>query len=55
MQGVAAGWTVSHNEELHHSYSAPNILRVIKSKDLLCGLVVTGLGSIPGATRFPEK
>jgi hypothetical protein len=29
---VTGGWTKLHNEELHKLYSAPNIIRMIKSK-----------------------
>jgi hypothetical protein len=29
---VTGGWTKLHNEELHGSYSSPNIFRTIKSR-----------------------
>jgi hypothetical protein len=30
--GVTGGWRKLHNEELHHLYSSPNIIRIIKSR-----------------------
>jgi hypothetical protein len=32
--GVRGGWRKLHNEELHHLYSSPSIVRIIKSKRL---------------------
>jgi hypothetical protein len=29
---VMGGWRKLHNEELHNSYSSPNIIRMIKSR-----------------------
>jgi hypothetical protein len=29
---VAGGWRRLHNEELHHFYASPNIIRTIKSR-----------------------
>jgi hypothetical protein len=29
---VTGGWRKLHNEELHNLYSAPNIIRMIKSR-----------------------
>jgi hypothetical protein len=30
--GVMGGWRKLHNEELHHLYSSPSIIKIIKSK-----------------------
>jgi hypothetical protein len=30
--GVTGGWRKLHNEELHHLYSSPSIIRIIKSR-----------------------
>jgi hypothetical protein len=29
---VTGGWRKLHNEELHNSYSSPNIIRIMKSR-----------------------
>jgi hypothetical protein len=29
---VTEGWRKPHNEELHNSYSSPNIIRIMKSR-----------------------
>jgi hypothetical protein len=29
---LAGGWRKLHNEELHHLYASPDIIRVIKSR-----------------------
>jgi hypothetical protein len=30
--GVTGGWRKLHNEELHNLYSAPSVIRIIKSR-----------------------
>jgi hypothetical protein len=31
---VIGDWRILHNEELHNMYSSPDIIRVIKSRDI---------------------
>jgi hypothetical protein len=31
---VTGGWRKLHNEELHNLYSAPNIIRMIKTRSI---------------------
>jgi hypothetical protein len=41
---VTIGWRKLHNEELHNSYSSPNIIRVIKSRIMKWGRHVARMG-----------
>jgi hypothetical protein len=38
---VTGGWRRLHNEELHNTYSSPNIIRVIKSNGEMNGACST--------------
>jgi hypothetical protein len=38
---VRGGWRKLHNEELHHLYSTPNIIMVIKSRKIKGADIVT--------------
>jgi hypothetical protein len=29
---VVGGWRILHNEELHNSYTSPNVVRLMKSR-----------------------
>jgi hypothetical protein len=33
---VTGGWRKLHNEELHNLYSSPSIIRMIKSRRMIC-------------------
>jgi hypothetical protein len=51
MDEVAGEWRRLHNEELHHLYSSPNIIRVIKSRKLRLTGHVARMGDRKGAFR----
>jgi hypothetical protein len=38
---VTGGWRKLHNEELHHVYSSPNIIKIIKLKMMRWAAKVT--------------
>jgi hypothetical protein len=42
--GVTGGWRKLHNEELHNLYSAPCIIRIIKSRRMMWAGHVAGMG-----------
>jgi hypothetical protein len=41
---IIGGWRKLHNEELHNSYSSPNIIRVIKSRSIRWVWLVARMG-----------
>jgi hypothetical protein len=41
---VAGGWRTLHNEELHNSYASPNIITVIKSRNMSLVVHVACMG-----------
>jgi hypothetical protein len=41
---VAGGWRRLHNEELQNLYTPPNIIRVIKSRRMICSEHVACMG-----------
>jgi hypothetical protein len=43
---VTGGWRKLHNEELHGLYSAPNIIKMIKSRRMRWAGHVAGMGEI---------
>jgi hypothetical protein len=41
---VTRGWRKLHNEEPHNLYSFPNLIRMLKSRRMICAGHVAGLG-----------
>jgi hypothetical protein len=41
---VTGGWKKLHNEELHNLYWSPNIIRMIKSRRMICAGHVARIG-----------
>jgi hypothetical protein len=48
---VTGEWRKWQNEELHHLYSSPNVIRMIKSRTMRCAGHVTCMGKRRGAYR----
>jgi hypothetical protein len=46
---ITGGWRKLHNEELHKLFSSPNIIRVIKSKRMIC------IGHVARMEEFRRK
>jgi hypothetical protein len=49
---VTGDWRKLHNEELHHLYSSPNIIRMIKSRRMRWAGHVAGMGARRDACRI---
>jgi hypothetical protein len=49
---VTGGWRELHNEELHNSYSSPNIITMIKSRRMRWAVHVTRMGEKMNAYRI---
>jgi hypothetical protein len=53
---VMGGWKKLHNEELHNSYSSPNIVRMMKSRTMRWAGHVARIGEKRNICRvFVEK
>jgi hypothetical protein len=49
---VAAGWRRLHNGELHNLYTAPNIIRAVKSRRMRWVGHVVRMGEMRNAHRI---
>jgi hypothetical protein len=49
---VAGGWRRLHNEELHNLYASPNIIRVIKSRNVRWANHVARTGELINAYKI---
>jgi hypothetical protein len=49
---VIEGWRKLHNEELHHLYSSPSIMRMIKSRKITLAGLVAQMGDKQNAYRI---
>jgi hypothetical protein len=50
--GVMGGWRKLHNEELHHLYSSPSIIRIIKSRRMRWAEHVARMGEKRNVCRL---
>jgi hypothetical protein len=49
---VTGGWRKLHNEELHHVYSSPSIIRIMKSRRMKWAGHVARMGEKRNVYRF---
>jgi hypothetical protein len=49
ISGVAEGWRILHNKELHYLYASPNIITVIKSRRMGWAGHVASIGEMRNA------
>jgi hypothetical protein len=52
---LAGGWRRLVNEELHNLYASPYIIRVIKSRRLICVVDITHMEEIRNAYKLVRK
>jgi hypothetical protein len=56
---VAGGWRRLHNEEVHNLYGLPDIVRVIKSRNMKWAGCITCMGEMRNAYKIlvekPER
>jgi hypothetical protein len=49
MKEMAGDWRRLHNEELRNLYASPNIIKVIKSRNMRWAVYVTRMGEVRNA------